>query len=406
MTVTLPITPAVPLVEKWVDFYRLAHAQPELSNAEFRTTEMIERALDDLGVEHFRVTPTGCVGVLRNGEGPVIAFRADIDGLPVTEQTGLSYASRTTGEFKGESVGVMHACGHDAHFSALLGAVEHLLAHRDAWSGTLVLIFQPAEEAGSGAEDMVSGGLWEQAPRPEVVLGQHVGPGPGGTVALRAESVLSLSDTTTVTVHGVQSHGSRPDHSVDPVVATAQAIVALQSVVSREVEPGAGVVVTVGTVRAGSAPNIIPESAEFTLNIRTPTPEVREVVITAVHRILDGVAATTRARFEVEEWESFGRCWNDPVETDRVIGALRGAFGEPGVMLLPAPATGSEDVGRLADSIGVPLVYWFFGSLPAEAWADGMPPVNHSPHFAPDATLAMQTGIAGALAVLADYLHR
>ncbi len=402
----MSLLPTPDLLERWTSFYEDAHAHPELGHAEFRTTDNIERELDRLGVENFRVCGTGTVGVLRNGAGPTIAFRADIDGLPVVEQTNLPYASRATGEYKGEQVGVMHACGHDTHFSALLGTVEHLLAHRDAWAGTLVLIFQPAEESGDGADRMVAGGLWDRAPRPEVLLGQHVGPAPAGMFALRAGHLMSLTDTLQVTVHGQQAHGSQPQDAVDPIVAAASLVGRLQTVVSREVAPGAGVVVTVGTIRGGTAPNIIPETCELTINIRTPDEATREPVVAAVRRIMQAEALASRTRVEVDSMDSFSRCFNDPEETEKVIGALRGAFSEEAVILMPSAATASEDVGVLADSIGIPLVYWFFGAAPMEAFADGMPPINHSPHFAPDGALAMDTGIRAATAVILSYLGR
>lgn len=401
--------PAPDLLRRWTDFYRRAHAHPELAHAETWTTQVIEDELDRLGIEHFRVSATGTVGLLRHPshpDGPVVAFRADIDGLPVTEATGLPHASTERAVYDGAEVGVMHACGHDAHFSSLLGAAEHLLAHPEAWRGTVVLVFQPAEEAGNGAQAMVDGGLWEKAPRPEVVLGQHVGPAPTGMIATRAGHVLSLSDTLWVRVHGTQSHGSRPQDGIDPVLATAQAVVALQTVVTREVDPGAGVVVTVGTLKAGTAPNIIPESAEFSVNIRTPDPEKREVVVAAVKRILDGVATTSRARFEITSHDSFSRCWNDEEATATALAALREEFGAQSVLEMDAPATGSEDVGTLADSIGVPLVYWFFGSIPLERFGDGsVIAVNHSPEFAPDAALAVETGVRAATAALVAHLR-
>lgn len=391
----VPTTLTDSLLQRWTSFYETAHAMAELSHQEFRTTELIEAQLDELQVPYFRVSETGTVGVVRNGEGPTIAFRADIDALPVVEDTGLSYASTN---------GAMHACGHDTHFSALLGAVDYLLANRQAWAGTLVLIFQPAEESGSGALTMVEGGLWERAPRPEVLLAQHIGPMPAGLVATKSENVLSLSDTLWVTVRGRQAHGAQPQDGIDPVVAAAAIVTRLQSIVSRSVAPGAGVVVTVGTISAGTAPNIIPDTCEFTINVRTPEAEVRSAVIDQVRRILDAEALASGTQVTVERHEAFGRCYNDPAQTDRVLDSLRGEFGTEHTNVLTGIAQASEDVGELADAIGAPLVFWFFGSLPVEAFAAGAPPVNHSPHFAPDGAGAMATGIRAAVAAITGYL--
>lgn len=397
--------PTDELIERWVPFYEEAHAFPELSHAEHRTTEQIERALDVLGVEHFRVSATGTVGVVRNGEGPVVAFRADIDGLPVTEDTGLPYASTVVADNGGEPSGTMHACGHDTHFSSLLGAVDHLLAHRDTWAGTLVLVFQPAEEVGSGARAMLDGGLWERAPRPEVVLSQHVGPLPENMVAVREGNMFNLADTLTVTVHGKQAHGSQPESSVDPIVAAASMIVRLQTISSREVAPTSGVVVTVGRIRGGTAPNIIPDTCEFSVNVRTPDTAVRQRVMDAVHRILDAEAAASRASVTHVVEGTFPRCFNDHEQTGRVRSALASEFGEGAVIGLAHPVSASEDAGLLGDEIDVATVYWMFGGFAAEAFADGEgPPGNHSPHFAPDARATLRTGVRAAVSALGVYL--
>lgn len=386
---------------------REAHAHAELSGQEFTTTDRIEAELARLGLEYFRVSATGTVGILRNGEGPVVAFRADIDGLPVTEDTGLDYASTDTALFEGQTVGTMHACGHDTHFTSALAAADYLSQHLDAWAGTLVLLFQPAEETGDGANAMLAGGLWERAPRPQVVLGQHVMPLPVGQAALRAENVMSLADTLRVTVTGKQAHGSQPDLSVDPIVAVASMVLRLQTIVSRELVPGTAAVVTVSVLRAGAAVNIIPETASFVLNIRTPDEPTRNTVRAAVHRIVDAEAAAARASVSYEQLNRFPRCFNDPKQTERVQELLGQALGAENVHTLPAAVTGSEDVGALADSIDVPLVYWFFGGFGPESFAGGATPAgNHSPHFGPQAEGALRTGITLAVTSLLGYLGR
>lgn len=405
MTSPQPYRPDAAMLERYLELYRRAHAQPELSFAEYETTQLIEAELDRLGIGHQRVSETGTVAVLENGAGPVVAFRADIDGLPVTEESGLDYASTATGSYDGETTGVMHACGHDTHFVCALAAADHLLQHRDAWSGTLVLVFQPAEEQGSGARAMLDGGLWDAVPRPEVVLGQHVMPMPAGWVSLRPENLMSLADTLRVTVTGVQSHGSQPQNSVDPIVTMAAMILRLQTIVAREVAPGSGVVVTTSVVRAGAGHNVIPRQGSFILNVRTPDEQLRGQVVDAIRRIITAEATASRAEVGFETLGSFPRCYNDPEQTDRVTSILAEAFGDDRVVVPTAPATASEDVGELADDIGVPLVYWMFGGFAADRFADGATPApNHSPHFAPDAEEALTTGITAAVAVLGRYL--
>lgn len=391
----------------FLDFYEDAHRHAELSDMEFRTQEKIEAELDRLGVEHFRCGGTGLVGIVRNGEGPVLGFRADTDGLPIAEETGLPYASTDTQEKDGESLPTMHGCGHDTHFTSLLTATEVLLSHREAWNGTLVLLFQPAEETANGAAEMVDDGLWDKAPRPVAVIGQHVMPLPAGTVLLGEGNAMSLANSLRVTVHGKQAHGSQPEASVDPIVAMAAMILRLQTVVSREVAPQAAAVVTVGTVRAGLKENIIPASAEFTLNIRTPNEDVQKAVLEAVHRIIEAEATASRATVSFAEINHFPRCYNDPEQTARVRAALEAELGAEAVVNQEHAFTGSEDVGHLADVLGVPLVYWFFGAFDPSLFADGaMPAGNHHPGFAPDAASALDTGSRAAVAGILAYLGK
>lgn len=394
------------LIDRWLPFYEAAHAHAEISEAETWTTDAIEGALSALGVETQRFSPTGTTAVIRNGEGPVIAFRADIDGLPVTENTGLSYASQQQTEYGGRATGTMHACGHDTHFTSALAATDFLMQHREAWSGTLILLFQPAEETGSGARLMLDGGVWDALPKPDMVIGQHVMPLPAGHVALKPQNLMSMANTYTVTVNGKQAHGSQPDASIDPIVAAAHMIVRLQTVVSRETHIAGGVVVTVGSIHAGSAPNIIPDTAEFTINIRTPDEAVRERTLAAVHRIVEAEAAASGATVDIVPLNAFPRCFNDPAATARVTSLLEEAFGDRGVIPLDRALPGSEDVGAFADAIDVPLVYWFFGGFPAEDFADGGSPAgNHSPEFAPNGKLALSTGVTAAVSVLLGLLQ-
>ena len=386
--------------------YRHLHAHSELSMQEFATAKLIEERLDDLGIESFRCGGTGVVGILRNGNGPVVAFRADSDGLPIEEATGLDYASADTGTLPdGTVVPVMHGCGHDTHVASLLGAADVLAGNRDAWSGTLVLIFQPGEETAAGALAMLDDGLWDRAPRPEVVFGQHVMPRPVGTVSISSGPVAAMADSLRVTVHGQQSHGSQPQDSIDPIVMAAHMVTRLQGIVSRELDPRKAAVVTVGTFHAGLKENIIPASAEFTLNIRTFDEDVRAYVLAAVRRIIEAEAAASGApKPTIEDMYRFPQCFNDPDAVPAVTEALRGSLGAGSVEITP-PMMGSEDFGHLGTAIGVPSVFWMFGGTPAEAFDGPAPvPVNHSPFFAPDLEGSLAGGVSAAVAVLLSRL--
>ncbi|GAA2105510.1 amidohydrolase [Brevibacterium salitolerans] len=386
--------------------YQEFHAHPELSMQEHRTAERIEAHLAALGLESQRCGGTGVVAVLRNGEGPVVAFRADTDGLPIEERTGLDYASTATGELPdGTVTPVMHGCGHDTHISAGLEIARLLTAHREAWAGTVVFLFQPGEETSAGAVAMVEDGLWDRVPAPEAVYGQHVWPGTAGTVNISRGTAMAMADSLEVTVHGRQAHGSQPEAAIDPIVLGAHIVTRLQTVVSREIGGADMAVVTVGTFHAGTKENIIPDSAVLKLNIRTFEPPVREKVLAAVRRIIEGEAAASGAPApEISEIYRFPRCFNDEAEASAVIEALRGELGESSVNVT-APVTGSEDFGVFADSLGVPGVYWFFGGYAQETMEVGHPGGNHSPFFGPDDVLTtLRTGVRAGLTALLTRL--
>lgn len=390
-----------------VSDYRHLHAHPELSMQEHATATWLEGRLDELGIEHFRCGGTGVVGVLRNGAGPTVAYRADTDGLPMAEDTGLEWSSRATGTLRdGTEVPVMHGCGHDTHVAVALGLATALARHRDTWAGTLVLILQPGEETAAGAAAMVEDGLWDRAPRPQAVYGQHVMPSLAGTVSLPVGTAMAMADSWRVTLHGRQAHGSQPQHSIDPVVLGAHVVTRLQTVVSRTVDPRDMAVVTVGTFHAGTKENIIPASAELTLNVRTFSDEVREQVLAGIRRTIEGeVLASGAPEARVEEMYRFPACVNDADEAQRVLAVLRAELGEESVQVIP-PVSGSEDVGVLADAAGVPLVYWFFGGHPQEVLDRPEVPGNHMPGFAPVADPTLQTGLRAALAVVLSRLGR
>lgn len=395
---------SAPDTEAMHRMYRHLHANPELSMQEEQTARYIEAQLDELGIEHFRCGGTGVVGLLVNGAGPTIGYRADTDGLPIKEDTAAEYASVATGHLAdGTEVPLMHGCGHDTHVTTALTAAKLLTRQRENWAGTIVLIFQPGEETAAGAKAMVADGLWDKAPRPEVVLGQHVFPFAAGQVALTSGPAMALADSLKVTLYGRQSHGSQPQDSIDPIVLGAHIVTRLQTITSRELAPLSPAVVTCATFHAGLKENIIPDRAEFTLNIRTLTPEVRQQVLAAVERIINAEAQASNAPTPlIEKLYDFPRLYNNPDHTALVQSALEAELGVENVHL-QQPKMGSEDVGWLGDSIGVPTVYWFFGGFdPAQA----NPPVNHSPHFLPLEEPTLSTGVRAALAAIGHYVAR
>jgi amidohydrolase len=277
------------------DLYRHLHANPELSMQEHRTAGLIAERLLAMGADTFSCGGTGVVGILRNGEGPVVGFRADIDGLPIKEETGLQYASRATGILPdGTQVPVMHGCGHDVHVAAALTAAKLLAGAADAWSGTIVFIFQPGEETAAGAQAMVDDGLWNRAPKPEIIYGQHVMPSLAGTVGISRGSAMAMADSWKVTVRGRQAHGSQPQEAIDPIVLAAHMVVRLQTIVSRELNPMQSAVVTVGTFHGGLKENIIPGTVEFTVNVRSFEQNVREAVLASI--LSAGSSAQRRRR--------------------------------------------------------------------------------------------------------------
>lgn len=383
------------------DLYRHLHANPELSMQEHRTAALIQAELERAGLETFVCGGTGVVGILRNGEGPAVAFRADTDGLPIREDTGVPYASTATGTLDdGTEVPVMHGCGHDTHAAILLTAAKVLAGSTERWSGTVVLIFQPGEETAAGARAMVEDGLWDRAPKPEVVYGQHVMPGLAGTIQYASGHTMTQADSWKVTLLGRQSHGSQPQDSIDPIVLGAHIITRIQTIVSREIDPRRAAVVTVGSFYGGLKENIIPADAEFTLNIRTFDDAVRAKVLSALRRIIRAEADASNAPEPlIEELYTFPKNYNDPQATSDVVEALRRELGEGSVNEIE-PLMGSEDFGLLAESIGVPSVFWFFGGHTEETLAADPVPMNHSPFFAPAMEPTLSTGVQAALAAI------
>jgi amidohydrolase len=398
--------------------YRDLHAHPELAFQETRTAAIVAQRLTASGYETTTgIGGTGVVGVLRNGAGPTALLRADMDALPVLERTELAYAStvRAT-DADGHDVPVMHACGHDMHVTCLLGAAATLSDARSSWQGTLLVVFQPAEEVGGGARAMVDDGLFDRFGRPAVVLGQHVAPLPAGTLALRPGPAFAAADTVRVELFGRGAHGSRPDVSVDPVVLAAATIMRLQGIVSREVAGTDAAVVTVGAVHAGTQANIIPETAELQLSIRTYDDRVRERVLAAIERIVRAEAAASGAPREpgITHIGSFPTVVNDPEACALTQRGFDAEFG-PGRVFDPGPVTASEDVGVLAQAVGAPCVYWLLGGADPAAFAGvstfpeveavvrGLPS-NHSPLFAPVVEPTLTMGVRALVSAVHTWL--
>lgn len=351
-------------------------------------------------------------GVLRNGSGPTILLRADMDALPLEEKTGLPYAStRKMRDATGALAPVMHACGHDTHVTTLMGACSLLQGAREHWGGTLVVVFQPAEEALDGAKAMVQDGLYERVPKPEYVLAQHVMRMRAGNVTVHAGRLLTAADAFHVKIFGRGGHGSMPQMAVDPVLIGASVVVKLQSIVSREVTPGELAVVSVGSIHSGTAPNIIPDECELQISVRTFDPATRERVHAAIYRIIEGECEAGGAvqKPAITLMSSTPATIND----DNLVKKLKGTFGTyfgDRLVDIPGPSA-SEDFSVLATEVGAPYVMWMFGGIDEKVWDEAVEkgtvdelPNNHSPFFAPVVEPTLRTGVdayaVGALTFL------
>lgn len=386
------------------ELYKHLHQNPELSMQETQTLAEIVKRLESYGYDVIEVGG-GCVGVLKNGEGRTVLFRADIDALPVVEITDLPYKStKTVTDPQGKQVGVMHACGHDMHVACGLGAAQLLAQHRDQWSGTYLALFQPGEETAEGARSMVDGGLTSSIPKPDVALAQHVLAQPeAGHVATQPGPVLSAGDCLRITVFGKGSHGSMPNLGVDPVVLAAAIVTRLQTVVSRVIAPGDFGVVTVGSLQAGTKANIIPDRAVMLVNLRAYDLQVRERIIAAVEQIVEGecAAAGSPQPPQFEYYEQYPLTSNDLATTDTVTQALVEHFGSDRVHALGRiPA--SEDFSHIPDAFGVPYSFWGFGGFTPDQ--EALP--NHNPGFAPAIQPTLRTGTEAAVTAVMAFLGK
>jgi hippurate hydrolase len=383
--------------------YKDVHSHPELSMQEKRTASLAEKRLRAAGYDVTAgVGKTGVVGILRNGDGPTILLRADMDALPIKEVTSLPYASKATAtDREGKTVPVAHMCGHDMHVAWLAGATKLLADARATWRGTLMAVFQPGEETAEGAQAMIDDGMLKRFPAPEVVLGQHVMVGPSGTVAGSSGPITSAADSLQIHLFGRGAHGSMPQSSIDPVVMAASVVLRLQTIVSREVAATDAAVVTIGVLQAGAKENVIPDDAIIKLNVRTFNECVRKHVLAAIERIVNAEAEASGAprKPEITTLDRYPLNVNDEAASNRVADAFRGYFSADRVKHTgPAPA--SEDFGCFGTAWKVPSVFWFVGGTDPDIYAKAKKanrlnelPVNHSPKFAPVIHPTLRTGV-------------
>jgi hippurate hydrolase len=396
------------------DLYRDVHRHPELSHQEQRTAGLVAERLRASGFQvHAGVGGTGVVGVLTHGSGPTVLLRADMDALPVKEATGLPYASSVSAAgTDGSDVPVMHACGHDMHVACLAGAADLLAGSVDHWQGTLVALFQPAEETGDGARGMIEDGLDTLFPKPDVAMAQHILPAPAGLVGTHTGPVLSAADSMRITVFGRGGHGSMPQATVDPVVLAAMIVIRLQTIVSRVTPPSETAVLTVGSVQAGSKSNVIPDHAVLQLNVRTYSERTRQTVLDAVRRIVTAEcqASESPREPEFELFDRFPLTDNDPSTTARVTSAFTDYFGDRAVPM--RLQTASEDFSDIPNAFSIPYTYWGVGCIDPQQYhaaeqagrVEQDIPVNHSAQFAPVIQPTLDTGTSAMVVAALAWL--
>lgn len=403
--------------ERLIALYKDLHQHPEIGYTEVRTAGIVSQQLRELGFDVTEgIAKTGVVGVLRNGDGPTVWYRADMDALQVREATGFDYAAKTKQRLAdGSEIDVMHACGHDAHVTWLLGMAKAMVALKPAWSGTLVVYAQPAEEPGTGAQSMVDDGLWQRGfPKPDYAFGAHVVPGPTGLVASAAGVRMAGVDQLDITFHGVGGHGSTPELTMDPVVMAAQAVLAYQTIISRNLDPQQPAVLTVGAIEAGRDNNVIPASAVLKLNLRWFSHEVRELLLRRIDEVNRGIAIAAGVPDDKLPTRlmkgSAGAVVNDAELMSRVTPVLRQLLGEQNVISDFPSAMGSEDFAEAFKGMNVPYAYQFIGVAPpavfAKARAEGktFPYGLHNPDFFVDLAaipVGARVNTATALSVLA-----
>jgi len=414
-------------IAQLVSTYKMLHAAPELSHYETKTSEFLAAQLRSFG---YTVTENvgkydnplwkghGVVAVMKNGAGPTVLVRTDLDALPVEEKTGLPYASTVkTKNDAGQDVSVMHACGHDVHITSLLGTGKMLSQLKDQWHGTLILIGQPAEETIDGAKAMLAGGLYSMIPRPDFLIALHDNAElEAGKVAFCPGFALANSTSVEITIRGLGGHGSKPEATKDPIVVAAQTILALQTIVSRENSPLDPAVVTVGSIHGGSKSNIIPDEVKLLLTVRSYKEEVRQHILASIERITRNIAAAAGIPddhapiVKVSDTEVTPATYNDPKLTERVAGALEKALGPSNVVTWP-PIMGSEDFGRFSLDNTIPSCMFWLGAIePARVEASkksGKPlPSLHSSLFEPLPEPTLRTGVKAMSSAVLELMKK
>jgi amidohydrolase len=393
-------------------FYLDLHQHPELSSHETRTAAELANRLRTLGydvTEH--VGGTGVVAILKNGAGPTVMLRTELDALPVEEKTGLAYASKVrTKDDSGRDVGVMHACGHDVHMAALFGTASIMAHNKDSWHGTLMLIGQPAEETITGADKMLKDGLFTRFPKPDIGIAMHDTNGlPFGKVGITPGYAKANADSVRITVFGKGGHGAQPHTTVDPVLIAARIAVTVQSIVSREIKPGDAAVITIGYIQAGTKNNIIPDDAQMGFTVRSYKPDVRQHLLAGIERVAkaEAMAAGAEKMPLVEKYESTSAVYNDPVLTQHLAATLESVLGK-GTVVTEDPIMTSEDYSYFVGQ-GVPSFYFTLGVADPQKLADAKSagkqlPSNHSPLFAPVPEPSLKTGMTAEVTILRDLL--
>ena len=391
------------------------HSHPELSDREAETAALVAkqlRRMQSYTVEE-KIGGHGLAAVCNNGSGPTVMLRADMDALPLLEQTNIPFASRVRQKDRdGIEQPVMHACGHDVHTVALLAVAELFASNLSSWMGTLVLIFQPAEEKGSGSNAMIRDGLYDRVPIPDVVLGQHVSAQRGG-VGIRSGQILSASDSFAITFHGRGGHGSAPELSIDPIVMASSTVLRLQTILSREVSSSTEfAVVTVGSIHAGFSENVIPDKAEIKINVRTSQSETREKVLAAVKRIVKAECEASGAQKEAtfELISQYPLTVNDKPVTEKLISTFGALFGDSFDPEIP-PNNASEDFSNLATAVGKPYAFWFWGGVDPKEFdavkaAGEEIPGNHSPFFKVATQPTLTVGLDAMAAAAMTFLDK
>jgi len=396
------------------EIYKDIHRHPELSMQEKRTAQI---AANYLKKYNWEVTTgigvTGVVGIMKNGEGPTVMLRADMDALPVTEATGVPYASTVRAkDEEGTEVGVSHVCGHDFHVTWLMGAARLLAEHKDQWSGTVLAIFQPGEEVGRGAKAMIDDGMITRFPKPEIILGQHVMVGIAGYVGHRSGAILAGGDSLKVKIFGRGSHASQPHTSIDPVIMAAATTIRLQTIVSREIDPNDSAVLTVGSLQAGTKENVIPDDATLKLNIRTFDEDVRSHIMASIKRVCCAECQASNAPKEPEfsTISYYPLTENDAKATAKVAEAFDAEFGDRSYETPRRSA--SEDFSVFGREWNVPYVFWFVGGTDKNIFLEAKKnkaintiPSNHSPKFAPVLHPTLKTGFVTMITAAAVWLN-